>query len=126
MTIGARVKALRKSRGLSQVSLSKQVKISQAALSLIEVGEATHIRGTTLIALAKALGTNPHWLETGQGSPAPNQDVTIDHSEVIILFDHLNEQNRNAWMTTGRALLSTQQDVPASVQPYKASKKLPA
>lgn len=126
MTIGARVKALRKSRGLSQVSLSKQVKISQAALSLIEVGEATHIRGTTLTALAKALGTNPHWLETGTGSPAPNQEVTIDHTEVIILYDTLNEQNRNAWMTTGRALLSTQQDVPPHIQPFKVKEKTKA
>lgn len=124
MTIASRVKGLRKARGLSQVALAKQVKITQAALSLIEVGESTHIRATTLTALAKALGTNPKWLETGQGSPAPNQDISIDHTEAIVIYDNLNESNRNAWMTTGRALLATQSDVPPTVMPFK--KKHPA
>lgn len=118
MSIGQRVKALRASKGLSQGALAKLIKVSQAALSKVESGAAHKIRGSTLNALAKVLEVNPQWLETGLGSPAPQKTVTVDHTELIDLYNHLTESNRDAWMTIGRTLLSTQNNVPKKVQPF--------
>ena len=118
MSIGARVKALRSTQGLSQGELAKLIKVSQAALSKLESGAASKIRGSTLNALSKALNVNPQWLETGLGIPSPQKTVTIDHTELIDIYDHMSEKNRDAWMTIGRTLLSTQDDVPKVVQPF--------
>jgi transcriptional regulator with XRE-family HTH domain len=74
--IGARVRARRKSRGISMVHLAAEAEISQPFLSKLERGETTPSLHT-LYRLAIALGTNPAEL---MPSPAAAK-VTVVRSD---------------------------------------------
>lgn len=118
MGIGDRISGLRAAMGLSQRGLAKLAGISPAALCKIETGVAVNIRGSTMNNLARVLDVDANWLESGTGSPVAPKRMDVDHSELLDIFDHLNEANRSALLATGRALLSSQLDVPKVVQPF--------
>jgi transcriptional regulator with XRE-family HTH domain len=70
MTIGTRIKTLRKAEKLSQGELAKKIGVAQSLIAYLESGNGT---GTTHIAsIARALNVDAHWLETGEGSQTLN------------------------------------------------------
>ncbi len=100
MSIGQRVKSLRKERKLSQAELSKKLGIDQSLISYLESGRGT---GSSHIAsLAHALGVNAHWLETGIGSPelGHTPPVTVEKKyckeieEAIKLMEATDDRGR--------------------------------
>ena len=121
MSIGQRVKALRKAAGMSQPRLAALIGIKQPSLSYIENNPSNEIKQDTLLALAKHLGTNPQWLSTGKGSPSPMSVTTIDQAEVVQLFNALTDANQSAWLSIGRTLLETQPSKPKAMSPFKKS-----
>ena len=121
MNLGARVRALRKTLGLSQPKLASLVGIKQPSLSYIENNPSNQIKQETLLALAKHLKTNPQWLSTGKGSPSDTVIATIDQTELIQLFTHLSEANQAAWLSIGRTLLESQTNKPKAISPFKKS-----
>lgn len=70
MKYGDRLKAARQYAKLSQATLAELVKISQANISKLEVGEATGSEYTVQIAMA--CNVSPEWLATGVGSMEKN------------------------------------------------------
>ncbi len=69
-TIGERVEALRRRKGLTTTQLGQLVGISQAQISRLECGRQG-FRSATLARIAKALGVRPvyFYLEEGADSP---------------------------------------------------------
>ena len=66
MTIGQRLKQVRKQLKLTQIELAARVGLKQSTLSDLELGKSA---GTTNLAVvAHALGVNALWLETGRGT----------------------------------------------------------
>jgi SOS-response transcriptional repressor LexA len=61
--IGIRLRAARKSEGLTQAELAKRAGISQNSVSDLERGR--NIASRNIVALAKALRRRPEWLSTG-------------------------------------------------------------
>lgn len=120
MTIGNRVKGLRKTRGLTQDALAQLAGITQSSLSEIERGQTKYGSGPVLIRLAAALRVSPNWLSTGRGSPteAPRSDP--DSSEALHIYQALSPALRDAWMASGRALLA--QSGPSLANPYHPAK----
>lgn len=121
MSIGARVRTLRKALGMSQPKLAQLVGIKQPSLSYIENNPSNEIKQETLLALAKHLHTNPQWLSTGKGSPSKIEIPSIDQSEVLQVFNALSDSNQLAWLSIGRTLLETQADKPKTLSPFKKS-----
>lgn len=79
IVLGEIIKSARKKRGFSQVELAEIVGVTQPSLSKIEKGDAEPMR-KTLIALAKALGTNfgETWLDEHlNGNDAPKSKKEI-------------------------------------------------
>ncbi|MEN8291853.1 XRE family transcriptional regulator [Acinetobacter radioresistens] len=73
MDLGERLKQARKNAKLSQVQLAEAVGIKQSTISQLEKGlmqSSTH-----LPALAKALGVNSYWLQTGMEKPEAKEPV---------------------------------------------------
>lgn len=64
-TLAERLKFARKKRGLTQEQLSDAAGVAQSDISKLERGDSQ--KTTSLIRLAKALGCNPEWLDTGDG-----------------------------------------------------------
>ena len=69
MSYGTRLKTARKHASLSQALLAERVKVSQANISKLELGDATGSEFTAQI--AEVCGVNPHWLATGEGQMQP-------------------------------------------------------
>jgi transcriptional regulator with XRE-family HTH domain len=68
MTIGTRVRAARKKRGMTQKQLADKSGISQSTLSALETGDSSG--SYNLVAIASALGEDPVYLETGRTDAA--------------------------------------------------------
>lgn len=64
-SLAARLKAARKGKGITQEKLEELSGVKQSDISKIERGSTQSPTG--VLALAKALGVNPFWLETGDG-----------------------------------------------------------
>lgn len=121
MSLGDRIRTLRKAMGLTQIKLAEMAGIHQSSLSELERGDTKKGFGQTIVALAKALQTNPEWLTTGKGNPSPSFHGSIDESEAVTIYRMLPPDMRNAWMATGRALLD--QQPPSTANPYKLPHK---
>lgn len=84
MTIGQRLKQVRKERGLTQVELAARVGMKQSTLSDLELGKSA---GTTNLAVvASVLGVNALWLETGRGERVAvvAKGLTTDEKRLIV------------------------------------------
>lgn len=68
-TLAQRLRLSRKERGLTQAQLAEAAGVAQSDISKLERGEAQ--KTANLVRLAKALGVNPAWLDTGDGPTAP-------------------------------------------------------
>lgn len=64
-TVGARVRAVRLERGISQAMLGYLVGVRQQSIDQLERGRAQGTRH--MVAIAKALRVNPNWLADGSG-----------------------------------------------------------
>lgn len=101
-TIGSRVRALRKKRGLTQVQLARAVGINQGSLSLIETDATQAPAGDTLAALCKVLKTTPDFLIAGAGDP-DSIDAAIQEHELVFLWRSLPEAGRQMVLDSARS-----------------------
>lgn len=66
MTIGERIRLIRKQLNLTQEQLAQRLGIGKAALSMIETGKAGFSTRNKNI-LVQDLNVNPEWIESGKG-----------------------------------------------------------
>lgn len=66
-TLAERLRYAREKRRLSARALSRRAHISAAMVGLIERGTTDDPKGSTIKALAAALGVTTDWLLTGEG-----------------------------------------------------------
>lgn len=108
MSIGNRIRAARRARGLTQKELAASVGISQATLSELETGESA---GTTMLAtFAKALKVNAYYLETGigpkeyveHGAPA---ETNTQEEELLAAYRSANAAERDLFESIMRSVL---------------------
>lgn len=86
---------------MGQDAVAKEAKMSQQSYSDLETGKS---KGTTRIgSLARALGVDAYWLETGIGQPAPAgvrdnaaEYVSGEQRRLLSLIERLGEKKRRA------------------------------
>ncbi len=93
-TIGSRVRALRKARGLTQTQLAALVGITQGSLSLIEKNLTQVPSGSTLAALCAALRTTPDFIIAGLRDDSGNIQAAIDEHELVHLWRDMPPEAR--------------------------------
>lgn len=87
MSLGDRIRDLRKQRGLNLSELADSAKISVSYLSQIERGEKESVSADILFRLAKTLGTTMNALLSEQTSPVlPTEAEPIDIPEPLRRF----------------------------------------
>ena len=65
--LGQRVRQIRKSANVSKTQLAEATGLHPTHITKIESGNRPNIAGTTLVALARALGTSAEYLLEGSG-----------------------------------------------------------
>jgi transcriptional regulator with XRE-family HTH domain len=74
LTFGERISVLRRRKGLTQQELADQAAIKANTVARVERGKVKMLRGDTVFALAKALGTSSDYL---LGSADEPDDVRV-------------------------------------------------
>ncbi len=92
-SIGSRVRALRKKRGLKQAALAAMAGIAQGSLSLIETDATEAPSGQTLAGLCRALQTTPDFIIAGAGDP-DSIDAAMQEHELVFLWRSLPAEAR--------------------------------
>lgn len=93
MTVGQRVREIRKERGFTQDGLAKLVGVKQETVSQLENGKSKETR--LIASFAKALKVNSYWLETGKGDKYP------DVSNIESLPDEPSRVPVISWVAAG-------------------------
>ena len=75
MSIGERLKAARKKRGISQDELAKSIGVSRGVITNIEYDKVNTPQPIILEAMVQKLKIRKEWLIEGQGDMDNNSDV---------------------------------------------------
>lgn len=126
-TLGQRVKALRTSRQLTQTALADKLKVSQAAISMIENSSTMSLSGEVLAGLCRELVTTPDFLLNGAGSE-DGHEAAMQIAELVNIMQKLPPQAREALLDSARTVAravtprGTSGDPFATTAPIKATK----
>lgn len=101
MSLGQRLKTLREQRQLSQVELARKAKLTQPALSRIEVGGVTQPRLDVLKRLAGALGVPVGYLLGETGGAGAKEPML---GELIQSYESLAARERKQMVDYARFL----------------------
>jgi transcriptional regulator with XRE-family HTH domain len=79
MTIGEKIKRLRKEKGMTQEELGSLIGVQKAAINKYETGIVINLKRDIIAKLASALDVNPVWLmdENDGWPPVPSTQVLI-------------------------------------------------
>lgn len=93
MTIGDRIKQLRVEKGMSQDELAKTVGYkSRSTVGKIELGKMD-ITQSSIVAIAKALGTTPEYLMGWEDTPATPAE-SLESLELAKKIERLSPENK--------------------------------
>ena len=79
MTIGEKIKRLRKERGMTQEDLGREIGVQKAAINKYETGIVVNLKHDTIAKLARVLDVHPAWLvdESADFPPLPSSRSMI-------------------------------------------------
>jgi transcriptional regulator with XRE-family HTH domain len=75
MTMGEKIRRLRKEKGMTQEELGNEVGIQKAAINKYETGIVVNLKRGRLERIAKVLGVNPVWLMDDDADWPPVKSV---------------------------------------------------
>jgi transcriptional regulator with XRE-family HTH domain len=99
-TVGARIRALRRSQGMTQDDLAVACDVSRSAVAQWETDRAGQLRGN-FTRVAEALSTTVEYLLQGQ---RPNSDITGDELALLRLYRDCDDADRQFLLRTARKL----------------------
>ena len=102
-TVGARIRAARAARGLTQEGLAALVGVSRSAVAQWETERAGQIRGN-LGRVAAALAVSVEFLLFGADKRAPREAASGDELALLRLYRELPPEDRAMLLQTARRL----------------------
>lgn len=102
-TMGARIKALRLSKQLTQAKLAEKTGLKQNTISDLERGDSLEMKAETLQALCKELVTTPSYILHGVADGEAHE-AQLQEAELVALFRELPAQAQAALVNSARLL----------------------
>jgi transcriptional regulator with XRE-family HTH domain len=102
-SVGARIRAARVARGLTQEGLAALIGVSRSAVAQWETERAGQIRGN-LGRIAEALAVSVEFLLFGDDKQAPRAAISGDELALLRLYRELSPEDRAMLLTTARRL----------------------
>ncbi len=99
-SVGARIRALRQSMGMTQDALAVACDVSRSAVAQWETDRAGQLRGN-ITRIAAALGTNVETLLEGN---RPGAELTGDELALVRLYRECDSEDRTFLLRTARKL----------------------
>ncbi len=94
MTKGERIKSLRETRGMSQVSLADRINVSKQTLYKYENDIITNIPSDKIEEMADALNTTPAFI-MGWNTASPQRILPFDEKRLLTNYRKLNETGKS-------------------------------
>lgn len=87
MTVGEKIKKLRKEKHLTQEELGEMIGVQKAAINKYETGIVVNLKREIIAKLAKAFDVNPVWLmdEDDDWPPVPSAATRIANLKRIVV-----------------------------------------
>jgi len=101
--IGARIRAARLDRGLTQDELAERVGVSRSAVAQWETGRAGQVTGN-LSRIAETLGVNVESLMVGDDKRAAGEVRQGDELALLRLYRECDPEDRQMLLRTARRL----------------------
>lgn len=101
--IGARIRAVRRERGMTQDELADQVGVSRSAVAQWETGRTGQVTGN-LSRIAGALGVNVEYLMVGDDKRAAADVRQGDELALVRLYRECDPEDRQMLLRTARRL----------------------
>jgi transcriptional regulator with XRE-family HTH domain len=120
-TIGSRIKALRLSRQLTQVQLSKMLGIAQNTLSDMERGKTGDMTAITLESICRVLVTTPRYVLYGLDNYFTHETALME-AELVALFRELPQPAQIALRNNARML---REAIPMNTAAFPAAAAAP-
>jgi transcriptional regulator with XRE-family HTH domain len=106
MTLGNRIRELRRKVGMTQAQLGKRAGVAQATISDYENDVTRNHRADELMRIASSLNTTPTYLMDGTG-PVDLNEADSDEQALIAAFNDLEPHSRAALIAAARAMKRT-------------------
>ena len=98
MTMGEKIRRLRKEKGMTQEDLGNEVGIQKAAINKYETGIVVNLKRGRLERIAKVLGVNPVWLMDDDADWPPVKSV---RAMMMSGVDHLEDSDFKKMVNRG-------------------------
>ena len=112
LTLGARIRALRRARGLTQDRLASSTGVSRSAVAQWETGRAGF--GAKIRVIATALDVSLRELQPGEradrGRLAETRQVSNDEATLLRMFRELGENDQACMLHLARRLANALDD----------------
>ena len=103
VTIGSRIRALRRARGLTQDTLAVSTGVSRSAVAQWETGRAGQISGK-LRRIAEVLGVSVNMLKEGWDGLATDSTLSAEEMSLLHLFRRCAAEDRTVLMHVAQKL----------------------
>ncbi|HQT76264.1 MAG: XRE family transcriptional regulator [Rhodospirillales bacterium 20-64-7] len=103
LAIGARIRAVRRDRGITQDDLANQIGVSRSAVAQWETGRAGQITGN-LTRIAEMLGVTVEYLLHGHDKRAAMEVQQGDELALVRLYRECQPEDQQLLLRTARRL----------------------
>ncbi|GHT65032.1 hypothetical protein FACS1894110_05970 [Spirochaetia bacterium] len=97
-----RIRAIREKLGINQGEFARQIGLTQAALSRIEVGKSK-LTEQNIKLICVTFNVNEHWLRTGEGEMFGS--LSLYEKELLETYRQLTEETQDFILDMTRTLL---------------------
>ena len=94
MALAERIKDARILAGLSQAELARRCGVSPSLLCNLENGKIKSLRHSTLLQMARILGTSPEWIAFGKGHAKSSSARLKFEQDFLVDFHKLSAAER--------------------------------
>lgn len=124
-TLGQRVRAARKAKGLTMEQLAKAIGVTKGLVAAWEADQVKEILSLKLIRLADFLEVSARWIAIGGETPM-TAPIHVDHDEhqLVMTYRALPKQAREVLLDKAIEYLQVAgQNAPSRLDPYPRTKK---
>ena len=118
-TLGERIAAARRLRGLNKTEFAAKMSLSKATISDWESGKIKNLRMEHIFRLADVLQVSARWIALAQGIPMRRWLENSAEYELIALFREMKDSSKSDLITAARVLsVSDRKGAPSAYNPF--------
>jgi|MudIll2142460700_1097286.scaffolds.fasta_scaffold568462_1 transcriptional regulator with XRE-family HTH domain len=118
-TLGERIAAARRLRGLNKTEFAAKMGLSKATISDWESGKIKNLRMEHIFRLADVLQVSARWIALAQGIPMRRWLESAEEYELVARFREMKDSSKSDLLAAARVLgVSDRKGAPSAYNPF--------